>query len=251
MLFRLIGSTTKTASQALAPTAVILLATVLFTGFSIPTNAMLGWCRWFNYLSPLAWAFESLLINELAGRNFPCSNLIPNGAQYDNQLTSSRACNIIGAAIGTDVVSGTRHLAEAYDYNPSHRWRNLGIIFSFLIIFLAGNLISSELVASTKSKGEVLVFLRGKTPPVQHRRKSDVEDRPSTQVIVQQSGRRAHNVMKQASIFHWRNVTYDVQIKAEKRRILDHVDGWVKPGTLTALMVISPVLPCYRINGLF
>ncbi len=32
---------------------------------------------------------------------------------------------------------------------------------------------------------------------------------------------------------------YNVKIKKEDRRILDHVDGWVKPGTLTALMGVS------------
>ena len=32
---------------------------------------------------------------------------------------------------------------------------------------------------------------------------------------------------------------FDVKIKSENRRILDHVDGWVKPGTLTALMGVS------------
>ena len=35
------------------------------------------------------------------------------------------------------------------------------------------------------------------------------------------------------------DVCYDVKIKSETRRILDHVDGWVKPGTLTALMGVS------------
>lgn len=32
---------------------------------------------------------------------------------------------------------------------------------------------------------------------------------------------------------------YDIKIKKEPRRILDHVDGWVKPGTLTGLMGVS------------
>jgi ATP-binding cassette, subfamily G (WHITE), member 2, PDR len=37
----------------------------------------------------------------------------------------------------------------------------------------------------------------------------------------------------------WHDVVYDIKIKSETRRILDHVDGWVKPGTLTALMGVS------------
>lgn len=31
----------------------------------------------------------------------------------------------------------------------------------------------------------------------------------------------------------------DIKIKGEPRQLLDHVDGWVKPGTLTALMGVS------------
>lgn len=46
-------------------------------------------------------------------------------------------------------------------------------------------------------------------------------------------------IKKQTAIFHWEDVCYDIKIKGEPRRILDHVDGWVKPGTLTALMVCS------------
>jgi hypothetical protein len=48
-----------------------------------------------------------------------------------------------------------------------------------------------------------------------------------------------HNVQKQDSIFHWEKVNYEIQIKNETLTILDSVDGWIKPGTLTALMVSS------------
>lgn len=37
-------------------------------------------------------------------------------------------------------------------------------------------------------------------------------------------------------IFTWRNVCCDVHIKTETRRLLSNVSGYVKPGTLTALM---------------
>ena len=45
--------------------------------------------------------------------------------------------------------------------------------------------------------------------------------------------------MKQADFLgdYQEDVCYDVDIKGKTRRILDHVDGWVKPGNLTALMV--------------
>jgi ABC-type multidrug transport system ATPase subunit len=43
----------------------------------------------------------------------------------------------------------------------------------------------------------------------------------------------------QKDIFTWKEVVYDIEIKGEPRRLLDHVSGWVKPGTLTALMGVS------------
>ena len=132
MLFRFIGSATETASQALAPTAVIILGAILYTGFSIPTRAMLGWSRWINYISPLAWAFESLFINELAEREFPCLSLVPSGPGYEDEPLTSRSCNVIGATLGSDIVDGTRHLTEAFDYDPAHKWRNFAILLAFL-----------------------------------------------------------------------------------------------------------------------
>lgn len=41
------------------------------------------------------------------------------------------------------------------------------------------------------------------------------------------------------SVLTWRDVTYDIRIKNEPRRLLDGVSGWARPGTLTALMGVS------------
>lgn len=46
MLFRTIASVSRTLSQAMAPAAIIILAIVIFTGFAIPVDYMLGWCRY-------------------------------------------------------------------------------------------------------------------------------------------------------------------------------------------------------------
>merc|ERR1711977_24069 len=43
----------------------------------------------------------------------------------------------------------------------------------------------------------------------------------------------------QTDVFTWKDVCYDIKIKGEPRRLLDNVSGWVKPGTLTALMGVS------------
>lgn len=239
MLFRFIGSATKTASQALAPTAVIILAAILYTGYSIPVSALLGWSRWINYLSPLAWAFESLFINELVGRAYPCLSLVPFGPDYEDEPLISRSCTVIGAEPGSNIVSGTRHLIDGFDYAPGHKWRNFGILLAFLVFFLICALWTSEVVASAKSKGEVLVFPRGQLPSsLRGKRQEDIETSGISTVRskIEDSEVAPRKVGQSKSVFHWRNVCYDVQIKSETRRILDHVDGWIQPGTLTALM---------------
>ena len=78
--------------------------------------------------------------------------------------------------------------------------------------------------AALKSpSGDVEAADNGEPVLTEHSQKRDVSD------VIQ----------KQTAIFQWHDVCYDIKIKNEERRILDHVDGWVKPGTLTALMGVS------------
>ena len=39
-----------------------------------------------------------------------------------------------------------------------------------------------------------------------------------------------------AATFLWNDLCYDVKTKASSKRLLDSVEGWIEPGTLTALM---------------
>ena len=69
---------------------------------------------------------------------------------------------------------------------------------------------------------------------------SNIEDRITTSAVLTRTKTvpdAPRNIQKQTSIFHWDGVNYDIKIKGEPRRLLDDIDGWVKPGTLTALMV--------------
>ena len=98
----------------------------------------------------------------------------------------------------------------------------------------------SELVASERSKGEVLVFRRSKMQANSKRHGDDEETGSETAHQGEKfndSNDSQHEVQKHISIFHWEAVNYEIQIKGERRTILDSVDGWIKPGTLTALMV--------------
>lgn len=100
-------------------------------------------------------------------------------------------------------------------------------------------LLATEFITAKKSKGEVLVFRRGHIPAALKSKSVDEESAASTIAGAEKTKNADISaiIRKQTAIFHWEDVCYDIKIKGETRRILDHVDGWVKPGTLTALMV--------------
>ncbi|KAG9511939.1 putative ABC multidrug transporter, partial [Aureobasidium melanogenum] len=240
MLFRTIASVSRTLSQAMAPAAILILAIVIFTGFTIPTRYMLGWSRWINYLDPVAYGFEALMINEFHDRDFPCSAPVPLYGTYDQ---GTQVCNVVGAVAGQNFVSGDAYINSSFQYYHSHKWRDFGIVIAFMVGLMFAYLGATELISAKKSKGEVLVFRRGHAPAALTKTSSDdIEAAGAGKAVAEKQyndSNPADIIQKQTAVFHWEDVCYDIKIKKEDRRILNHVDGWVKPGTLTALMGVS------------
>ncbi|KAJ9635209.1 Multidrug resistance protein [Coniosporium tulheliwenetii] len=240
MLFRTIASVSRTLSQAMAPAAILILAIVIYTGFTIPRPYMLGWARWLSYIDPVAYGFESLMINEFHNRNFSCSIFVPSGGPYDTVDPIQRVCSAVGSTAGSAVVNGDAYINTAFGYYHSNKWRNFGIIIAIMIFLMCTYLAAAEYISAKKSKGEVLVFRRGHKPAVMKTSADDLETAGAGAAVAEKRGDDHTAVLeKQTAIFHWKDVCYDIKIKKETRRILDHVDGWVKPGTLTALMGVS------------
>lgn len=156
----------------------------------------------------------------------------------------SFVCSVTGAVAGRRTVSGDDYIAASYNYYYSHVWRNFGILLGFLIAFMVLYFIATEVNSSTSSTAEVLIFRRGHAPAgIAGDLKADVNDVESTQKQAGTNegsdGQNVAAIPAQKDIFTWRDVVYDIEIKGEPRRLLDHVSGYVKPGTLTALMGVS------------
>lgn len=254
MIFRSIAALSRTLSQALAPAAILILALIIYTGFAIPVNYMHPWFRWINYLDPVAYSFEALMINEFRNRQIPCASFVPQGNAYPDANGLERVCTATGSQPGSATLDGNTYLQTSFSYEVDHLWRNLGIVIALTIGGLAIYLTATEFISAKKSKGEVLLFPRGLVPSV--RTSNDEEgsgdgrvtaetaiaekvSRTRTNASNAAAGEAPPSIQRQTAIFHWDNVCYDIKIKNEPRRLLDHVDGWVKPGTLTALMGAS------------
>lgn len=135
-------------------------------------------------------------------------------------------------------------MQTSFQYSYSQIWRNLGILIAFYVFFLTTYLVATELNSSSSSTAEVLLFRRGKQIP---QKTTAIASKNDQQQGALATGTSPDEKSKQTDssgtagkdIFTWRNVTFDIHIKDEPRRLLDNVSGWVKPGTLTALMGTS------------
>jgi ABC-type multidrug transport system ATPase subunit len=238
-VFRTLAASTKTLAQAMSLAGVIVLAIVIYTGFVITVPEMVVWFSWIRWINPVYYTFEALIANEFHGRRFTCSRFIP---AYPSLTGDSFICAVRGAVAGERTVSGDAYIETQYRYTYAHEWRNLGILIGFWIFFVSLYLLASELNSSTSSKAEFLVFRRGHVP-AHLRHLKNGEGSTSSAEVKQEKHSEADKdtsaIPAQHDIFTWRNVCYDIPVKGGERRLLDNVSGWVKPGTLTALMGVS------------
>ncbi|KAH8895219.1 hypothetical protein GQ53DRAFT_714839 [Thozetella sp. PMI_491] len=245
MILRTIGQSSRTIHQALTPAAMFILGLVIYTGFILPTRDMQGWLRWINYLNPIAYAFESLVANEFSGRQFPCTRFVPMGPPYANATSSQMTCSVAGAAPGADFVIGDVYIGALFEYEKAHIWRNFGILIGYILFFVMTYLLAAEYISTSKSKGEVLIFQQGHRSNMISRASADEESGksnvgeklPSDALPTGKANADSPlKIQRQEAVLHWKDLCYTVPIKDEKRKILDSVNGWVRPGTLTALM---------------
>lgn len=239
-IFRTIAASSKAVPQAMSIAGVLLLAIVIYTGFTLQTTYMHPWLRWVGYINPIAYAYEALLVNEVHDRNFPCAtqSMVPPYGKGD-----LFRCAAKGSVIGQTEVNGDAWASASYGYEYSHLWRNYAILVAFMVFFYVAFLVATELNSHSTSTAEFLVFRRGHVPGHLQEKTNDIENNKvsASEDAESQVGetKPMATLAEQKDIFSWRNVTLDVPVKGGQRRLLDGVSGWVKPGTLTALMGVS------------
>ncbi|KAJ0305564.1 hypothetical protein COL516b_005260 [Colletotrichum fioriniae] len=248
-IYRTMASLARTSHQAMVPVTLVTIGVMMYAGFTVPTAYMQGWSRWMGYVNPLSYAFEALMANEFHDRQFLCAGLVPSGPGYDGLSISGRTCAVVGAVPGSDMIDGDRYIEQSFGYFNDNKWRNVGILCAYVVVFFITYIITAEYAKPPKSEGEVLVFRRGKVPPamdqkaltdeeVQSRNMTSTE-KVSAMPTDETSEKRPRPSECGKPIFHWEDICYDVKIKDQDRRILDFVDGWVQPGVITALMGAS------------
>ncbi|KAF7551934.1 hypothetical protein G7Z17_g4676 [Cylindrodendrum hubeiense] len=228
-IFRSLGAVTRTSGQAMSLAGMMILFIVVYTGFTLPVASMHPWLSWIRWITPIFYAFEALIVNEFHGREFECASFIPPHGTGDAFI-----CSAVGSIPGQLSISGDRFIEINYKYSYSHIWRNYGILVAFLVFFHVVYLVATELNRGNQSKAEALVFRHGHAPKFL---RGDVEGSSTSPTT--EAGDGNISLPGQKDVLMWRGVNYDIPLDKGTRRLLDDVNGWVKPGTLTALMGVS------------
>ncbi|PSK38472.1 Brefeldin A resistance protein [Elsinoe australis] len=245
-LFRLCGSCFDTFDNASKVSGLLVSALVMYNGYMIPKNKMHPWFVWIYWINPLAYAFESLMGNEYKDKVITCAanNLVPGGPSYQDR-TFAACAGVGGAQPGADFVTGEQYL-NSLSYSSSRIWRNFGIIWCWWALFVALTIFFTNKWQNVGSGGVLLVPRENKDKITSKKSVSDEESQVNQEKVASSGSSETSgtlnnthvesDLVRNTSIFTWKNLTYTVDTPSGKRTLLDSVDGWIKPGSLGCLM---------------
>lgn len=114
-------------------------------------------------------------------------------------------------------------------------------MIALMIFGCATYLFASEYVKEEKPRGEVLLFRRREQKLLRHKVDEEAQSIHAVPVssvtpkqLVQDN---STTIQRQTAVVHWDSLSYTIKIKKDERKLLDDVEGFVRPGTMTALMV--------------
>lgn len=257
--FRALGALCASLDVATRLTGVAIQALIVYTGYLIPPWKMHPWLKWLIWINPVQYAFEALMANEFSGLQIQCEPpyIVPNGP---SAIPTHQSCAIQGSTPDSLIVDGSEYIQTAYTYSRSHLWRNFGIITGWFLFFVFLTMLGTEIQKPNKGGSSVTVFKRGEAPKavtetIEHKRPP--ADEESIEKAASPSGNdndeaenKIQDIAKNTSIFTWQNVNYTIPYKGGQRQLLQGVNGYVKPGRLTALMGASGAGKTTLLNAL-
>jgi len=243
-LFRAVGAAFPTFDAASKVSGLLVSILFMYTGYMIPRPNMHPWFAWLYWLDPLAYGYQSLSGIEFHDQIIPCANnnLVPNGPGYTD--SAFQACTgVRGAPRGASTLTGDDYLS-GLAYSASHVWRNFGIIWAWWALFVFLTIFFTSRWNQASGNSGFLVIPREKAKKAKHLTADEESQGPNASANEKAAGdasnERSNNVDQQlirnTSIFTWKNLSYTVKTPSGDRVLLENVHGYVKPGMLGALM---------------
>ncbi|GAO19307.1 uncharacterized protein UV8b_05188 [Ustilaginoidea virens] len=270
--FRMISAWCKTLDLATRFTGLSVQILIVYTGYLIPPESMHPWFSWLRWINWLQYGFECLMSNEFASLDLECAPpyLVPEGPGVTPEHQS---CALKGSVPGSASVRGSSYIQEAFTYSRSHLWRNFGFLWAFFLLFVIMTALGMEKMKPNAGGGAITVFKRGQVPK---RLEKTIETGGQEAAAVdEESGPVAHvgpgmgngqgnekpesgdssqestkQLAKNETVFTFRDVNYTIPYENGERKLLQQVQGYVRPGKLTALMGASGAGKTTLLNAL-
>lgn len=198
-----------------------------------------------TWVNVLPYTFESLMVSQFRGVEISCdpADVVPSGVPGAEEQYQS--CAIQGGRPGSLTIRGEDYIEVNYGY--SHLWPYLGYQFCFLIGYLLFTAFAAEYLNSTASSGGVTIFAKTKkglekAKQTEKELTGDIESGPGQNVNEKRQDKKDVDVgaiKPSVADFTFKNVSYTVQTPDGEKRLLDNITGYIKPGTITALMGAS------------
>lgn len=246
-LFQMFLACLKTVASALALCGLNFMSMVLYCSYMIQRPSMVPWFKWYSYINPLLYGFEAMITTEFHGRRMECTNLVPAGPGFESVSPDNQVCGFT-ASNGQVYVDGDYYMHVSFDYSFNHVWRNFGILILFFIGFLSINCIISEHVKPILDNGDHLFFIRGGNIPDDilldeeipvndpESQSSDALTPIQQQFYASRKSRKVSTTLGSQETFIWQHVDYTIPYENAQKKLLDDIQGYVKPGTITLLM---------------
>ena len=237
-LFRAIGASFSKFNGAAKVSGLSITTLMMYTGYMIHKTQMHPWFVWLYWINPVAYAFNALLSNEFHGKTIDCvgGSLVPNGPGYDD-LAHQSCAGVAGAKQGQAWYTGDDYL-DALTYSYSHIWRNVGIVLAWWALYVTITVVSTMRWRAASEAGSTLLIPRerAKLVPAELRDEEAATGEKLPPSAVGDHDAAEKVLIKNTSLFTWKNLSYTVKTHEGERLLLDNVQGWVKPGMLGALM---------------
>ncbi|KAI5776697.1 ABC-2 type transporter-domain-containing protein [Geopyxis carbonaria] len=239
--YRAIGAFSKDMNVSIRLAFLGLNVVALFAGYVQPFKNMKSWVyKWIFYVNPISYAQEAVMVNQFRGLELECSpsQLIPGvpGASIENQV-----CAVAGAEPMSKIVSGTRYIQQ-FNYSPDHIWRNFGILIAFTVLYIIVAMIGVETMSFGGSGGSTKILTK---KPEEKQLPTTKSNEPTSNIENGSHGAavplgptrtRASTVKTNGSAYSWNDVSYTIGSGANEKKLLHEINGYVKPGRITALM---------------
>ncbi|KAF5375215.1 hypothetical protein D9758_000491 [Tetrapyrgos nigripes] len=249
-MFRFFGMICTNFDSAFRLATFFIPNFIEYGGYIIPVDSMKRWLFWIYYLNPVSYAWQATMENEFSRITLTCDGtyIIPrNGEgldQYPDGLGPNQVCTLFGAQGGSSIITGEQYINAGYGIHSADEWRRCFVVLiGFFIVFQLAQVIALEYFPQYGASMGVNVFAQEdaelkKLNQAQNEKKLRRRQQANTDKTIVATNKPAPEGPYRKT-FSWERLNYVVPVPGGTRRLLHDVYGYVKPGTLTALMGAS------------